>query len=421
MSLRSPLPRRLVITAAAIALGSIISGCVAAPEDPAPEALGSDAQAIKGGYADAADTAVVGIYDVKINALCTGSLIAPNVVLTAHHCVAPIINEDAQSGVVCSKTAFGATYGPEHFVVTTRQDIANAKGDHVVREVLTPPDGLLCGNDQAILILAKSMTTAEATPLVPRVDDPIAPMDPYYAVGYGATMDDDVGTGAGQRRRLDGLAVSCVGTGCPTGLTVPDVKSTEWKGAKGICHGDSGGPAIDLQGRVIGVTSRGGTGCFQPVYGAVQGLAQWIKDSTIHGAAVAGVAAPRWTTGFPTDHAFAIPPGAPCSKPEDCASSMCVNDGTAEYCTRACNASAPCEDGYFCDDKTLHVCFQTHEPPSQLKKAEVSQTKSSCSVAPLSLAADPTKPVPWFMAGVIVVMLAERRRAGRKGEPRTAG
>lgn len=416
MSLRSSLPRRS-LAAVPLALVGLLSACVAAPDDPAPETIGEASQAIKGGVDDAADTAVVGIYDVKLNALCSGSLIAPNVVLTAHHCVAPIINEDAQSGVVCSKTAFGAAFGPEHFIVTTRQNIVDDSGDHAIREVLTPPDSLLCGNDQAILILAKSMTPAEATPLIPRVDEPIAAKDAYYAVGYGATKDDDVGTGAGQRRRLDGLSVSCVGTGCSTGLAAPDVKSTEWKGEKGICHGDSGGPAFDTQGRVIGVTSRGAAGCFQPVYGAVQGLAPWIKDSTIHGAEVGGYTAPRWTTGFPTDRAFAIPPGAPCSKPEDCASGMCINDGNAEYCTRACNARAPCEEGYACDDKNLHVCFQA---PSQTKESDVSQTKSGCSIAP-GLAADPTKPVPWFTAGALVALFAGRRRAGRARKPRNAG
>lgn len=416
MSLRSSLPRRS-LAAVPLALVGLLSACAAAHDDPEPEAIGEASQAIKGGYDDATDTAVVGIYDVKLNALCSGSLIAPNVVLTAHHCVAPIINEDAQGGVVCSKTAFGAAFGPEHFIVTARQNIVDDSGDHAIREVLTPPDSELCGKDQAILILAKSMTPAEATPLIPRVDGSIAAKDEYYAVGYGATKDDEAGTGAGKRRRLDGLSVSCVGAGCPSGRTEPDITSTEWKGERGICHGDSGGPAFDTQGRVIGVTSRGAADCLQPVYGAVQGLAQWIKDSTIHGAAVGGYTAPRWATGFPTDVAFSTPLGAPCSKPEDCASDMCVDDGNARYCTRACNASAPCEKGYTCDDKKLHVCFQAL---SQTKEGDASQTKSGCSIAP-GLAADPTKPVPWFTAGALVALFAGRRRAGRARKPRNAG
>ena len=306
MSQRSFLSCLAVTAGLFTSIGS--TGCVGAPDDQQGEALGVDEAAIKGGFEDPGDTNVVGIFNLKEGFLCSGSLIAPNVVLTAHHCVSPILDEDAQGGVDCFKTRFGKTFDPKPFIVTTRQDLLrDDSGDHLVRQILTPEDPSVCAADQAILILEVSMTPQEAVPLVPRVDTSVAPGEVYNAVGYGAIEDDEMGTGAGLRRRRDNLVVDCVGAGCPQGPMDPLVGNTEWQGQEGICGGDSGGPALDLAGRVIGVVSRGGLSCTTPVYGHVFGLGQWIKDSTVFGAGLAGYQAPAWATGWPTDPGSALP------------------------------------------------------------------------------------------------------------------
>jgi hypothetical protein len=403
---------RFSMLALPVAAGLLsVIGCAAAPFEPGPRGLGVAEQKIQGGYSDATDTSVVGIFDVKQSALCTGSLIAPNVVLTARHCVAPVLNEDPTYGIECTKTSFGPNNAPNHFVVTTKQIITDSSADHTVREVITPADNLLCGNDVAILILNKSMAEAEAVPLWPRVDEPLAAKEGYYAVGYGAIADDEAGTGAGLRRRRDDLVVTCVGDACPTGINLPDLKATEWKGDQGVCEGDSGGPALDVLGRVIGVTSRGAQACTSPVYGYVFQWAQWIRDATIHGASLDNAPAPRWATGWPTDPAYSFPVGDKCEKPEDCSSNRCVNDGVAAYCTRLCNELSPCDEGYFCDDKDLHVCFQKH-PPEVIKENEHSEDSSGCNVSPWG-EADPRRPVSWFMGGMLLALAAIRRSSGR--------
>jgi MYXO-CTERM domain-containing protein len=331
---------------------------------------------------------------------CSGSLLAPNMVLTAHHCVAPV-NMGA-SGIVCGQSSFGATdtTAGDNFLVSTTEVLSmSASAWHIVSEVVTPPGGSsFCGEDQAIFILSDLVEPSEAKPLVPRVDSQITLSEVYSAVGFGTT--DDV-NGAGQRRRLDDLHVMCVGDDCPA----QDLSIThEWLGDHGICEGDSGGPALDADGRVIGVTSRGATGCIDPIYGDVFSWASWIKSTALHAAEVGGYTAPPWATGYPTDPIFNFPiaPTASCSKANACASGLCLGDAEGAYCTRGCEAAAPCPSGYTCDTiGTQQVCERVLPAPS-------TGDGSGCSVG----ADDPTKPVPWSTAllGLGALALLGRRR-----------
>lgn len=398
--------QRSLFSGLAVTAGLLtLIGCAGAPEEQGLEPLGVAEEAIKGGYEDTGDTNVVGIFNIKEGFLCSGSLIAPNVVLTAHHCVSPILDETAAGGVDCQKTRFDKSFDPTSFIVTTKQDLRDATGDIRVRQILTPDDPSVCGTDQAIMILDKNMDPSEATPLVPRVDVSIVPNDVYYAIGYGAIEDDEMGTGAGERRRRDDLLVNCVGDGCPSAIDKPVVAPTEWQGQEGICGGDSGGPALDSLNRVIGVTSRGGVECTTPVYGHVFGLGQWIKDTTVFAAGLGGYPAPAWATGWPTDPDYSFPIGGACQKPEDCASSRCFN----QVCTRLCNAAAPCGEGFTCDDQNLKVCVQT-QGSAEIKQGGGVPSAGGCSVSP-GFQADPTRPVPWFAGGALFALGLLRRRS----------
>jgi MYXO-CTERM domain-containing protein len=412
MSLRSSL---LGLPLAVVLLG--LPGCGAAPdEEGGSELLGNADTAIKGGYADSEDTGVVGVglfQQGHLFGICTGSLIAPNVVLTAHHCVADVENEDPQLGIVCSKTSFSASYSPTTMAVTTKALMGELKDTsyHKVTEIVTQAGtNLLCGNDQAILILAENIDPSEARVLVPRVDSAIAKKDEYYAIGYGATQDDQSGTGAGTRRRRDKLFIDCPGAECPNYLKAA-IKPVEFVGDQGICEGDSGGPALDLQNRVIGITSRGGAGCTSPVYSEVFGVGEWVKETTAHGAKVGGYTAPAWTAGFPTDPMFNTPVGGGCTQASDCASSSCVAGISTSYCTRPCNDAATCPDGYTCDTAKLGVCVQDAPPPIVTTTATTATSgnpeSGGCSIGSGD---DPTKPVPWLTGSAVIAALALRRR-----------
>src|SRR5262249_32191683 len=123
-------------------------------------------------------------------------------------------------------------------------------------EVLAPPGGdSVCGRDVALIVLSECIDAKSATPIAPDLDTDVARQETYAAVGYGVShrgADD-----AGLRRRRDRLHVVCVGDSCGSG----QIEEGEWRGDHGICSGDSGGPALDEDGHVIGVTSRGPAGC----------------------------------------------------------------------------------------------------------------------------------------------------------------
>ena len=405
----SPCPPRarfaLIFGALALVVGCGDMSPVA-PEGVVDEA----ALEIAGGYPDDKDTAVVGIYATNLGGICTGSLLAPNMVLTARHCISHINNNDGS--VQCGVTKFEPPDAPSSYLVTTLPELSQDQSAYrATKEVVLLPGGDdFCGQDQAILILAENIPESEAKPLVPRVDDPLVTGEKYSAIGFGAT--DGAGNGAGARRRRDDLTITCVAEQCPDF----QVTNTEWMGNAGVCQGDSGGPAIDLQNRVIGVTSRGGFNCSSPIYGYVKAWDQWIKDTAIKAAEMGGYPAPAWANGAPTHPDYSYTPGDACTEPSDCASGRCVNDGKEQYCTRLCGEKAPCPDGWYCDVDSAGqgVCFKQEGASSGGWGEEDEEpgpdisNDSSCSVN-----ADPTKPVPWRggVFALALVALGLRRRA----------
>src|SRR5262249_23593254 len=144
--------------------------------------------------------------------VCSGALIAPNIVATARHCVA-----DPFAGPIrCGHSPIGAAYPPRAIDVSTTLSSDNslpseAGAHHAVVDVRVVPDGNdTCGFDVALLVLADVVSTGEAKPLVPRFAPPLRDGDGYAAIGYGATCGDLVNQErcrieSGGRRRVDGL------------------------------------------------------------------------------------------------------------------------------------------------------------------------------------------------------------------------
>lgn len=282
--------RRHYLHAMLIATIMLAAACVPESEDPRDvDNVRVQRSEIVGGTVDRGDSAVVGL--TTGGSVCSGTLIAPNLVLTAQHCVAQVSAQYVQ----CGRSAFGSTYPAGRIYATTYHDLQQAfyQRNNIFQgaQVYVPEGGNdMCGYDIALLVLNRNVPESVAKPIVPRIDIPVQRNEVYTAIGFGHTGD---GSGAGIRRTLDGRQVFCGGTSCPS---YSSVQPTEFFGSDGTCQGDSGGAAIDEQGRVLGALSRGPDGCRASIYSAVAGWSDWMREIGEIAAEQGGYTAPSWVT-----------------------------------------------------------------------------------------------------------------------------
>ena len=398
--------RSLLVLATAFAL----FGCSA--PDVGDGRVRVNSQPIAGGKADTEHEFVLGMFSQQGQGggMCTGTLIAPNLVLTARHCVAPSLN--SKDYVVCGQSGFGTPYqGNNVYVNPDNQLSQKSKNWAQGAEVRVPTEGNdTCGYDVALVILAKPM---DITPAVPRIDKEVVIGESYAAVGYGST---GLPWGGGSRQILDGLAVQCLPGYCPA---YSQVQATEWGGETGVCQGDSGGPALDKDDKVIGVVSRGIQGCDRPTYGAVYAWREWIMNTALDAAKEGGYEPPFWAVTGKSDPDPALTPepkpkqptapedaqGRACSATQGCPSGYaCYTAGDPEdaFCAAQCSQDQGCGVGESCNSHG--VCTA---PPLPIAAADDSESSGGCS-----LAGGPVRPVPWVI-GLALVGLAfggRRRR-----------
>jgi hypothetical protein len=312
---------RLPVSGALLgALLVIGSGCGTALGDSDAVEFARRAAALSGADADTTHSGVLALVTVTRQEieLCTGSLITPNLLLTARHCVSPT----SADVVDCSSApaSFAAPYDVKQLWVNRSAALSGPLGSFgylpleggsdeflPVARIFVPDSSDVCGNDVALLLLGAAFDGTEAAPLAPRLDQVVKTGEGYTAVGFGATP---AASGEGVRRSRADLAVACSPADCDTGT---GFEADEFGGGDGVCSGDSGGPALDAEGRVAGIASRA-SNCQNSVYSASPDWADLIRFAAARAVAAGDYPAPSWLEA-PPPAAVPDPESAPVAPP----------------------------------------------------------------------------------------------------------
>lgn len=160
---------------------------------------------------------------------CTGTLIAEDLVLTAHHCVA---ERDADGQVLNQDKP------PEKFMVELGGDDL-PWGEVQVKAVVSPDCGYVSGNgDLAILVLSRKLVGIPT--MVPRLEKPPHVSEPIVPIGFGRCA-----LTRGAIHRVERI-----------GGRVARIEDGKFIGVASVCPGDSGGPVVSPgHNDVFGVVS----------------------------------------------------------------------------------------------------------------------------------------------------------------------
>jgi V8-like Glu-specific endopeptidase len=389
--------------------------------------------------------------------LCSGSLLAPNLVATARHCVTAL---SGPGEIDCATSTFGSDLPVGDFLVTNDAVLSSTTRFVGVRQVVVPTaaaDTKVCGNDIALLILDQNVVVPEY--VTPTLNPPMS--DPRYsisvtAIGYGIdTPLDTTGMSAGTRRVRENVPLACVPNdpsflGCYGAPMVSEFLSPDEfvSGDASTCEGDSGSSAFDQgsfdrgQWVSFGVLSRGGTDldsgtCVQPIYSRFDAWAQLLVDGVTQAATLGGYPVPAWAqAGVGASDAGAtidaspergdvsggaggvvdadrapvavLGDGTPCGDDGQCQSGNCVSTDDVHFvCASPCVAGA-CSAGFRC---LSGFCFEAPSAsPSGPGMAPKHQ--SGCSV--VAIDAEPEDPLHAAGSGVVLLAaLALLRRQGR--------
>ena len=435
---------------ASAAMGAIVLAVGCSSSQGSSPSTSSQTQPVQGGTVDTTHNYAVGVCvgsgPGQCQLLCSGALIAPNLVMTARHCV-----DQSPSQIDCTNPTYN-TFGGLHtsvanfWITTYYQMFQGSNGWHQATKIVTTPGTAVCGNDMAFIILSDNVTVGQAGGafVTPVVQYPMTDHTRYKttvtAIGYGdtsATTQD-----AGTRHILQNVNLLCIpGDPIIDCGTQSQINVNEFVSGDSTCEGDSGSSAFEQSNFnknipvSFGVLSRGGASgstCLQPVYTRTDKWSSFIISTAQTAASMGAYPAPAWTqppppadAGTPAqdagsstgDSGTTTPPpgalGATCSDNTQCDSGLCAtNDNGQTYvCSATCDPTGDGTDcapsGYTCvaqDDAGTGYCFASNS-------AFTSGNSGGCAVSPAS---DPSKPVPWgsvALAGVwAVAMLGRKRR-----------
>jgi hypothetical protein len=212
---------------------------------------------VNGKLSSAEDDAVVSL--TASGSGCTGTLIAPTVMLTALHCVTGFdstLSFTCQSdGTLAPGSAngkLGETVDPKGIIVRT--GVSLPSGDGIRGKAIYSTEATdVCHDDLAVVVLESAPDIGDAPLVALRFAATSRKGQLTRIVGYGDVEQTD--TLRGRQVRTD---ISVRGVGGPDASTPGDkgILPRTVQIAEGPCHGDSGGPLFSQDtGAQIGVFS----------------------------------------------------------------------------------------------------------------------------------------------------------------------
>jgi hypothetical protein len=432
--------RPALMFACVTALTGAFVACSARESGEAGErsaSVGKASSAIKGGTDTTLYPFVVGVQTAN-GGTCTGTLIAPNLVLTARHCVSSI-NTGEQ--IDCTTSTFTGNYPATGFAVTTSPVMTRTARYYGVTKVIVPSVTKVCGNDMALLQLNAKVPASEAPSIAPLIGHTLYNQklfsDMFVAVGYGLTGTQQAApNSSGTRRIRTDMRLQCLpgrpDSECNFGNYV--FNPNDVLTGNGVCQGDSGSAMLERRNfdngvyLATGVLSRGGPDCTDGIYTRTDAWKDWLVSNGIAAATAGGYAPLAWMTPPAADPEDApvpkatrdagadtgkpVPPkpkkafGEACDAPAECAGNACTETGAAgeTTCSQTCDEANVCPDGYACNEASICAI---PPPPVTPPAANANATGGGgCSVTGDVGRTDPTKPIPWRSAGLALGCIA---------------
>jgi MYXO-CTERM domain-containing protein len=279
------------------------AGCSATDKEDAA----SSEDAIQGGEEDTQHKFAVGLSVTSGNAsnICSGVLIAPNLVLTAQHCIS---SASGSTRVDCKDDKFASRPVDVANVKVTTDTKIPGRNSYAVSEIIVPVEQQVCGADVALLVLARNVPASEAKPAAPLVKTPMTSRNAITgkiaAIGYGLSAPNKKDSGT--RRIKEKIAIACIPGDSTADCAEKDLSSDskrEFQTVGGVCHGDAGSGAFE-QGSldkkdpvVLGVLSRitmKEGECTDGVYTRTDMYARLIISAAVHAAEKGDYETPRW-------------------------------------------------------------------------------------------------------------------------------